>query len=215
MRNSLTSSLLIAAALATGCKSLYYSTWETLGYEKRDLLVDQVEDTRGQQEDTKEEFASALEQFKATFGFEGGELEKAYNSLKKSYDRCSGEADDLRGEIADVKDIAGDLFAEWAEEIEQQTNAEYKKAMGEQREATMASYDEMVAKMDAAAAKMDPVLQAFNERVLFLKSSLNAQAIASLQANADELVDGIEDLIEDMNASIAEADEFIAAMSAS
>lgn len=67
--------------------------------------------------------------------------------------------------------------------------------------------------MDESADKMDPVLEAFQNRVILLKSSLNAQALASLQTNADELVNGIEALIEEMNASIAEADEFIAAMS--
>lgn len=196
----------------TGCNTIYYSTWEKLGWEKRDLLVDQVEDTRNQQEDTKQQFTSALEQFKATFSYDGGELEDAYDKLKKNYDRCASEADDLRGEIKTVKEIAGDLFKEWDGEIAEQTNAEYKKLMTDQRKATEQAYDEMVGKMDAAAGKMDPVLQAFNERVLMLKSSLNAQAIASLQTSSDQLVGDIEALIAEMNASIAEADEFIATM---
>lgn len=204
--------LLVLLFPATGCNTVYYATWEKFGYEKRDLLVSQVQDTRAQQEDTKEQFASALDQFKATFDYDGGKLEKAYNKLKKDYDRCAADADGLRAEIADVKTIAGDLFDEWEQEIETQTNAEYKKAMVKQREDTIAAYDQMVGKMDEAADKMDPVLEAFNSRVIFLKSSLNAQAIASLQTNADELVDGIEDLIAEMNESIAEADEFIAAM---
>lgn len=198
--------------LAAGCNTVYYAAWEKLGYEKRDLLVSQVQDTRAQQEDTKEQFASALDQFKATFDYDGGKLEKAYNKLKKDYDRCVGEADGLRAEIADVKSIAGALFDEWADEIETQSNADYKRAMVQQREDTIEAYEQMVGKMDEAADKMNPVLEAFNSRVIFLKSSLNAQAIASLQTNADELVDGIEDLIAEMNESIAEADEFIAAM---
>ena len=59
---------------------------------------------------------------------------------------------------------------------------------------------------------MDPVLQAFKERVLFLKSSMNAQALASLQENSGELVGDIESLINEMNKSIAEADAFIIEM---
>lgn len=207
--------LLLAAVLlpSTGCTSTYVSAMKKFGYETRDLLVDQVGDTRSRQEATKEQFASALEQFKATFNYDGGDLEAAYNKLQKDYDRCVAQADDLQDEIAGMKRLGTAMFNEWEDDIELQTVPEYKKAMIKQRKDTLKAYDEMVAKMDDAAAKMDPVLEGFEGRVLFLKSSLNAQAIASLQTNADELIDGIEVLIAEMNKSIAEADEFIAAMS--
>lgn len=200
-------------AMFTACTTTYVAAMKQFGYETRDLLVDQVKDTRVQQEETKEEFTSALEQFKATFNYDGGDLQDAYEKLQDEYDGCAAEADDLKGEIAAVKRLGKAMFAEWEDEIDQQTIEEYKSGMVKQRKDTMKSYDQMVAKMDQAAGKMQPVLEAFKGRVLFLKSSLNAQAIASLQTNADELVGGIETLIAEMNKSIAEADEFIAAMS--
>lgn len=187
----------------------YYSLWEQFGYEKRDLLVSQVTDAREQQEDTREQFSSALEEFRATFDTEENQLSKAYDALQGNYDDCQSEAESLREEIAAVKDIAGDLFTEWDGEIEEQTNASFKASMTQQKAATVQSYNAMVAKMDEAAATIDPVLQAFNERLLFLKSSMNAQALATLQENADELVGDIEGLISEMNKSIAEADAFI------
>lgn len=206
-----------AAAALTGCaagRSVKYGFWEKFGYEKRDLLVDQVQDARAEQEDTREAFTSALEQFKATFGFDGGQLQKAYDGLKASYDRCAAQADDLRGEIRKVKTVAGDLFKEWAGEIEMQQDATYKQVMQQQLDDTKRAYEQMVGKMDDAAAKMAPVLTEFNNRVLLLKSTLNAQAIASLEARTEELVGNIEELIASMNASIAEADAFIAAVGA-
>ncbi len=187
----------------------YYSLWEQFGYEKRDLLVSQVTDAREQQEETREQFSSALEEFRATFDTEENQLSKAYDALQGNYDDCQSEAESLREEIAAVKDIAGDLFTEWDGEIEEQTNASFKASMTQQKAATVQSYNAMVAKMDEAAATIDPVLQAFNERLLFLKSSMNAQALATLQENADELVGDIEGLISEMNKSIAEADAFI------
>ncbi|MEO0514814.1 MAG: DUF2959 family protein [Planctomycetota bacterium] len=200
-------------AVLTGCTSTYVAAWKKLGWETRDLLVDQVQDTRSRQEEAKEEFTSALDQFKATYNYDGGDLEKAYNELQKNYDRCVAQADDFRDEIGGVKRLGKAFFDEWEADIETQTVAEYKTAMIKQRDLTQDSYDQMVAKMDEAADTMDPVLEAFQGRVIFLKSSLNAQALATLQQNADELVDGIESLINEMNASIAEADEFISAMS--
>jgi hypothetical protein len=64
--------------------------------------------------------------------------------------------------------------------------------------------------MDTAAASMDPVLTRFHNRVLFIKGNLNAQAIASLKGTEVELGGDIDKLIKEMEASIAEADQFIA-----
>lgn len=68
--------------------------------------------------------------------------------------------------------------------------------------------------MDAAAAKMPPVLAKFKDRVLFVKHNLNAQAIASLKGTELELGGDVDSLIKEMNASIAEADRFIAQVQA-
>ena len=56
---------------------------------------------------------------------------------------------------------------------------------------------------------MEPVLRQFKDYVLYLKHNLNAQAIASLKGEATNIQDDISRLIEQMNASIAKADEFI------
>jgi hypothetical protein len=47
-----------------------------------------------------------------------------------------------------------------------------------------------------------------------LKHNLNARAIASLQANADQLQGDITALVRDMESSIAEANSFIQQMQA-
>ncbi|MEM9915235.1 MAG: DUF2959 family protein [Planctomycetota bacterium] len=206
--------LTVACAILAGCTATYVAAWKQLGWESRDLLVDQVGDTRSRQEAAKEQFTSALDQFKATYSFDGGDLEEAYNKLQKDYDRCVAQADDFRDEIGGVKRLGKAFFNEWESDIADQPDPSSKKMMVQQRDQTQEMFDTMVAKMDEAADKMDPVLEAFRGRVLLLKSSLNAQALASLESNADELVDGIEALIVEMNQSIAEADEFIAAMSA-
>jgi len=201
------------ASILAGCTSTYVAAWKKLGWETRDLLVDQVQDTRSRQEAAKEEFTGALEQFKATYSYDGGDLEAAYHKLQKDYDRCVAQADDFRDEIGGVKRLGNAFFDEWQDDIDSVTDDATKQLVIKQRDVTKASYDQMVAKMDESADKMDPVLEAFQNRVILLKSSLNAKALASLESNADELVDGIEALIVEMNASIAEADEFIAAIS--
>ncbi|MEC7380561.1 MAG: DUF2959 family protein, partial [Pseudomonadota bacterium] len=54
-----------------------------------------------------------------------------------------------------------------------------------------------------------PVLNTFQDQVLFLKHNLNAQAIASLRNEFASIENDIASLIRDMEASIAKADAFI------
>ena len=52
----------------------------------------------------------------------------------------------------------------------------------------------------------------FKDYVLALKHSLNAQAIASLKSEATNIQNEITRLLEQMNKSIARADEFVKTM---
>ncbi|MAT64418.1 MAG: hypothetical protein CMN57_02085 [Gammaproteobacteria bacterium] len=74
--------------------------------------------------------------------------------------------------------------------------------------------DILVDGMRRAERRIEPVLNAFRDRVLFLKHNLNAQAISALRADRAEVESDIAALVAEMNASIAEADAFIQRMSA-
>jgi hypothetical protein len=202
------------AGCATARKG-YYNAWEKMGYAKRERLVDNVKAARQEQVEAKQQFASALEQFKSVVNFQGGDLEKVYNKLDKQYQRCESQAGDVRGKIQVVKNVSKALFGEWQGEIEQMGgDPSLQSSSRKLYERTHDSYDEMITRMDAAAASMDPVLTKFKTRVLFLKHNLNAQAIASLKGTELELGGDIDKLIREMEASIAEADQFIAGLEA-
>ncbi len=208
-------SLPVALALLClgGCQTMYYGTMEKFGVEKRDILVKRVDKAREAQQEAKEQFASALDKFIAVTGYEGGDLEEQYNILKDEYDASLARAEDVKSRIVDVKDVADSLFAEWNEELGKYTDPNLKRASAQQLKSTQASYKKLVAAMDAAEKKIQPVLNAFQDRVLFLKHNLNASAIASLRNQKMSIEKDISALIRDMNTSIAEADKFIDSMS--
>lgn len=203
--------LALVVSLA-GCQSAYYATMEKLGIEKRDILVDRVEETRDAQQDTKEEFADALEQLTSITNYEGGELEKLYDNLKTRFESSERAAESVRQHIRKIEDVASDLFREWDAEIEQYTSESLKSKSREQRVQTEASYLQLIRKMKAAEATMYPVLDLFRDQVLFLKHNLNARAIAALDTETAAIEAEVKRLIEEMNASIAEADAFIESM---
>jgi hypothetical protein len=211
-RNYLALSIIVAMLLG-GCQSAYYGAMEKLGYEKRDLLVDNVQDARKAQEAAKKQFESALDQFIAVTNFEGGDVEKQYRKLKGEYEDSDARAKDVHKHIAEVEQVAGDLFAEWEKELGQYKSAELRRTSQRQLLDTRSRYQKLIASLKRAEKKLDPVLAAFNDRVLFLKHNLNARAIASLRTNRAAIEADIGALIADMNKSIAEADQFIKAMS--
>ncbi|HEX7043209.1 MAG TPA: DUF2959 domain-containing protein [Burkholderiales bacterium] len=204
---------LVAVALAAAaCQSAYYGAMERLGYEKRDLLVDRVEDAREAQQEAKAQFEDALQQFIAVTDFSGGELERQYEALSAAYEKSEARAGAVRARIGDVERVAEDLFEEWAEELEQYTSAELRRSSQRQLAATRTRYQRLITAMRRAEKKLGPVLAAYRDRVLFLKHNLNARAIASLRSERVKVETDINALIADMNRSIQEADAFIEAM---
>lgn len=206
----------LAASLALttvgGCATAYYGALEQFGVEKRDVLVDRVSDVSEAQTEAKEEFADALEAFRAVVDIKGGELEATYDRLSDAYDRADDRAGTVRARIKDMKRVSRDLFVEWEKELGEYSDAGLRRASEQQLEATRERYKVLVGKMDVAAESMDPVLAVFKDRVLFLKHNLNARAIAALGGESAELEADVAALIADMERSIADADAFIAEM---
>lgn len=91
----------------------------------------------------------------------------------------------------------------------QYPSADLRCSSERQLKATKKSYATLMDAMKAAEKKIDPVLAAFNDRVLYLKHNLNSNAIASLKTQRESLEADIHGLIKDMNESIAYADKFI------
>jgi hypothetical protein len=206
--------VLMLALSAAGCQRAYYRTMEAFGKEKRDLLIDNVEEARDSQNEAKEQFSSALEEFSALMNFDGGELEEIYDRLEREYDRSESRAEAVREHIGDVDRVAQDLFAEWEEELELYSNDRLRQNSAEQLRETRAQYEELIAAMRRAESRMDPVLATFQDQVLYLKHNLNARAIASLEEDLVTLQADIQQLITEMEDSINEANAFIERMQA-
>lgn len=206
---------LVAFASLTGCQSAYYKTWEKLGWEKRDILVDRVEDGRDAQQDAKKQFQTTMERFQELTNFKGGSLEAQYKKLKAEHERSEDRAAAVSKRIDGIESVANDMFKEWKAEMSQYKTAELRRSSEEMLDQTRDRYEELIGAMKRAESKMKPVLEAFGERVIFLKHNLNAQAIASLQNQVDEIQTDVSGLVSDMEAAINEANEFIKQMPSS
>ncbi len=212
MRSLTCGALAVTLILLCGCSGVYYNTMEKLGYHKREMLVDRVQEARDAQEEAKEQFASALEEFTAVTNFKGGDLEKVYNKLKHELESSESKAQAVSKRIDDVESVGEALFKEWESELDQYSSSDLRRLSEDKLRQTRLRYARLVASMRSAEMKIDPVLTAFRDQVLFLKHNLNAQALASLQNELTTIETNVAGLIREMEASIAEANAFIKAM---
>lgn len=206
--------LLCSLLVLAGCSSAYYGTLESFGVHKREILVDRVDEALESQEDAREQFANALEQFAAVTGFDGGDLEDLYDDLNGSYERSESRAEDVHERVDAVRRVAEDLFDEWEDELGQYSDASLRRQSEQSLRDTRRRYQRLIGAMESAEDRIEPVLSRFRDQVLFLKHNLNARAVASLRTQLTDIEGDVEDLINAMNQSITEARSFIEQMQA-
>ena len=194
----------------TECQSAYYSAMEQVGYHKRDIMVDRVEDAKESQQDAQEEFTSALEALSSLTNFSGGDLEDMYNKINDKYQDSEKAAQNVTDRIAAIEDVSDALFEEWQTELDLYTSDSLRRSSEQKLRETKSSYQTMLSAMKRAEKKMDPVLNTLRDNTLYLKHNLNASAVGSLQGEFMSLEKDIAYAIKQMNAAIAESDKFLA-----
>ncbi|WP_328190203.1 DUF2959 domain-containing protein [Marinobacter sp. OP 3.4] len=206
---------LVVVILLAGCSTLYYNTMEKLGFEKRDILVDRVEDARDSQNGAQETFRSSLERFQSVVDTPETPLQDKYEEVRDAYEDSEAAAEDVRERIDEVEDVAEALFEEWEEELDLYENQSLRQSSQRKLRDTQHHYEQLISRMHEAESRMEPVLRAFQDQMLFLKHNLNAQAIASLESELGRLRQDVDTLIRQMEDSIAESDAFIQRFQAS
>lgn len=189
-----------------------YRAYETFGVEKRDLLVKRVSAARESQEAAREQFSSALDQFRALVKVEGGELEENYDRVNSEYEQSVARAEQVRERVDAVERVSEDLFSEWEKELGEYTDPKLRRESQRLMRDTRQRYTALMSAMQEAEETMEPVLEAFQDQVLVLKHNLNARAIGSLRAELASIEDQTAELVSDMDRAIEQANAFIASM---
>ncbi len=201
--------LLTAPAALIGCQSAYFGAMEKIGIHKRDILVDRVEDARDAQQEAKQEFASALDQFQSLFGKPDSDLQQQYDRLSTAFQDSEDAAESVRKRIRAVEDVSEALFDEWEKELELYTSDRLKRDSAAKLKQTRQQYQQLITAMRSAEKRMAPVLDAFRDQVLYLKHNLNARAVNGLKGELKTVEGDVARLIKDMENSIAQSEAFV------
>lgn len=142
----------------SACSSAYYGAMEKLGYEKRDILVDRVEQASDAQGDAQETFQSALEQFQQVIGTPESELNRVYKDINSAFEDSQAAAKRVSDRINQVEKVADDLFDEWEKELDAYSNANLRRQSEQQLNDTRRQYNALVRQMRQVESRMQPVL---------------------------------------------------------
>lgn len=198
-----------------GCQKTYYSVLESVGIEKREVLSSRVHRAKESQEEAQKEFRDALEKFQAVTGQHGGKLEERYEALRDAYERSEQQAHEVSDRIDAVENVADALLDEWKQELDRYEDAALRRRSAEKLGATRVEVQRLLRAMRRAEKSLDPVLHKLEDRVLYLKHNLNAASLAGLDSQVPELERDVAHLVSEMQASIAEADRFMAQVDSS
>jgi hypothetical protein len=105
--------------------------------------------------------------------------------------------------------VAKRMFSEWKGEITDMRNVTLKRQSQTLLTNAQRQHSGYMRQMRATEAKITPVLQGFNDQVVFLKHNLNARAISSLKKTSADLDLQANDLVREINDSSKEADQYI------
>jgi len=205
--------LLLAIPFAfSACDTAYINAMDKMGYAKRDILSSRVKSARDAQAEAKKDIQSALDQFGQVVAYQGGDLEATYKKLKSELQSSEDSAETVRNRIEAVENVADSLFSEWKTELGQYSNADLRRKSEAKLSQTKSRYNDMLGAMKRAEQRIDPVLRPLRDHVLYLKHNLNARALAAMKGELVKVDAQVDQLVREMNRSIAEADKFIQTM---
>jgi flagellar biosynthesis GTPase FlhF len=208
-RLQITTGIIFMVLFLNGCQSAYYSAMEKVGIHKRDIMADRVENAQDAQEDAQQQFKSALDQLSQLIAYDGGDLAMQYEAMNDQYQASEASAQDVVNRIDAVENVADALFDEWNDEITQYSSATLKQQSLQKLKKTQRNYTLLIKAMRRAQERMTPVLAALKDNTLYLKHNLNAQAIGALEGEYKSIKRDVEILVNEMNKSIAQSQQFI------
>lgn len=212
MKHFLSILLILSLSACGAAQKAKYSTLEKVGIHKRDILVDRIKDTNETQEETKQQFKTAYEELAGLIDVDDNGLEKKYATMAKAVSASEDKADELDSRIKSVNQVATALFSEWQEELALYQSASLRRVSEQNMNSTKTRYNQLYQTMLASQQRITPVLEVLQDNTLYLKHNLNARAISSISGEVLSVEGKVENLIQQMEDSIAESSRFIQQM---
>ena len=200
----------VSAFGIVGCRSsTYYNAMDTVGYEKREMLTDRVQEARNSQVEARQQLQTALYTLRRVESVPAGQLPELRDDLDSEVGKTKDKIEDLKDDIASVESIAASLFDEWEEDLVKFDSAELREKSRQDLTATKRGYSEMIGALRDTQQRLETVIMPLEDQVLFLDHAANAGQTPRKSEKLDEVREQISGLIEELDDSIDRTERFI------
>lgn len=201
-----------------------YQIRQAAGQEKHDIFALAMAKADAQQVRTKEEFADALEALQNSLETGGSaqstpsengngsrpqsDVERYYNKVSSEYNQSENAVNDFRARIQELDDQSNALFTEWENEaktLPSDISTRSLRDLDESRKKYAAVYSEL----ERSLEKAEGTLKSFRTYTIALKHLVNAETVAEVGGEYQQLSSDIESLIRQMDSSIKSTQEYL------
>ncbi len=200
--------------LSLGCASVHYETQKLLGRDKRDILVNRIDQGLQTQQDALRQLEKTFDALQALVAYEGDDLGGVHRKVMAEFERAENRAQRVRDRIVGAEVVADDLFKEWEYENVQIADPELRSGSRAEMAETRERYERVIAAMKRASEQNDPVLTALRDRTLFLKHDLSLEALASLRDDLPRIEADLTTLARETDALQDEVAQYLEASGA-
>jgi DNA repair exonuclease SbcCD ATPase subunit len=198
------------AAALFGCKSsTYYEAAETVGYEKREMLIDRLQEARDSQVGAKQQMQTALYTLRRIGSVPETELEDLHDDLATEVNRAKDQLDDLHDDIAAVESVARSLFDDWEDDLAKFENQEARNRSQEELRDTRKRHETLVAELRSSERKLQRIMPRLEDQARVLEHAEELGRSPSLTDDLDDVREEISTLIEELDDSIDRTQRFI------
>jgi hypothetical protein len=194
-----------------GCKSspTYVKAMDVVGFEKREMLKERLQEARDSQVEAKQQLQTALYTLRRFESVPAAEVSDFHDDLKGEVDKAKEEIDDLNGDIAAVETVAKEMFTDWEDELASYESAELRQKSAEELRETRRNYSTMIEQLRETQRKLSAVVPALEDQVLYVEHSINAGEKPAESDKLDDVREQISTLIEELEGSIDRTQRFI------
>lgn len=204
--------MMVCIAAATGCQKMYYDAMETVGIEKREILVDRSEATRDSLHRITVEYSVVLNRLASIVQLDALTPEQRYEQSAELVESAQDRSDELTKGINKTDDVAAALFEDWDSQTRAQTSEALRATSQQRLDETREAFRTMMRPVRDAADRLPPILSALNKHVMHLKLNYTDEAAETVRNELEQSTTDVAGLLEKAQSAIDASNEFITAM---
>jgi len=210
MKSSLVGALLLVASLLTpSCASSGNSLVLSGGGNPEEDLVDAVSVARTEIQESKEDYAQALNLFQRLTMPQAVELAELADDFEDAREACDDRAADLTRRIEKVRKESDELFSGWNAQLQQFTGDSMRKKSEAMMMDLQTRTQRVIEALASLQERMMPVQKKLQDYALFFDHNLNPRAIATLQDTYKEFDQEFAALQSELSHAERDVSEFL------